>query len=347
MTRPRSCGALIVLAALAVGCGRPPETPLALRSLDSAAGSPAYRRMEAAAATEMAAVRSDRARAHAASRSGDLTTSETYAERGLARLQVVKLLIERSLADARLRDAEPRLLRSQQDLKELGQEQSMRDTRIRELELRLKIAGDLDPRTPRSPADSAARQKARLEVARSLGAEATLLCGAARLLGNAKATASIDRAAATIPKTPDFEKAVAARLSCLSALEGARRALGTTGKTDALLQQVSEADRFVVRRDDRGVVVTLAAVPSTDDLERLGRVARGHALQIVVHDAAPGASTAAAKSRGEMVSNALVAAGADKANVALELAGAALPVGDPAVPSLRAANERVEVVYVQ
>lgn len=337
---------LLVLLALAVGCGRPPETPLALRSLDSAAGSPAYRRMETAAATEMAAVRSDRARAHQAAAAGDQATSEMYAERGLARLQVVKLLIERALADARLRDAEPRLARSLQELKELGQEQSMRDTRIRELELRLKIASDTEPRTPRSPADSAARQKARLEVARSLGAEATLLCGAARLLGNAKAAATIDQAAAMIPKTPDFEKAVAARLACLSALEGARRGVGT-GKTDALLQQVSEADRFVVKRDDRGVVVTLAAAPSKEDLERLGRVARGHALQVVVHDAAPGGSSAAAKARGESVSTALIAAGADKDKLALELAGSALPVGDPAVPSLRAANERVEVVYVQ
>ncbi len=335
-----------ILLAGAIGCGRPAQTPLSLRSLDSAAASPTYQQLERIAPTEMAAVSSDRARARAANQSGDLTSAELYAERALARFQLAKLTAERALVAARLRDAEPRLARSEQEQKQLGQEQSMRDTRIRELELRLKISADTEPRTPRSPADSAARSKARLEVARSLAAEATLLCGAARLLGTSASKSALDAASASIPKTPDFEKAVAARLACLSVLESTRRAVGAS-KADLTLQRMSDAEHFTIKRDDRGVVVTLAAAASKEDLERLGRAARGHALQVVVHDAAPGASLAAAKIRGESVTSALIAAGADKDKLELELAGAALPVGDPAVPALRAANERIEVVYVQ
>lgn len=342
--------ALFALALLAaVGCARAPETPASLRAIDSAAASPTYRQLERTAPTEMAGVASDRARAHQAAKAGDDTTAELFAERALARLSLAKLITERALLAARLRDAEPRLAQAEQERKRLGQEQSARDTRIRELELRAKIAEDTEPRTPRSPADSAARQKARLEVAKSFAAEATLLCGAARLLG--ATGAALDQASAAIPKTPDFERAVAARLSCLSVLESTRRssAPGQLGasRSDALLEKTSDIGRFSVKRDERGVVVTLPSGTDAADLATLGRTARGRALQVVVHDSAPGSSAAAARSRGDAVVKALVEAGADPAKLALELAGASLPVGDPAVPSLRAANERVELVYVQ
>ena len=341
----------LTMAALAllVGCARAPESPASLRSLDTAAQSPTYRHLERTAPTEMAGVSSDRNQAHAAEKQGDTVTAELYADRALARFQYAKLLTERALLTRRLRDAEPRVAQADQELKRLGQEQSARDTRIRELELRIKVGAETEPRTPRSPADSAARQKARLEVARSFAAEATLLCGAARLLGGQGA--ALDQASAGIPKTPDFERAVAARLGCLSALESTRRA-GAAGspsaaKSDALLEKTSDIGRFLVKRDERGVVVTLPTTVADDDLATLGRTARGHAVQVVVHDAAGPSGSAGAKTRGDRIVKALVDAGADPAKVALELPGSALPVGDPAVPSLRAANERIELVYVQ
>lgn len=334
--------------ALVAGCAPAPESPASLRSLDTAAQSPTFKQLERTAPTEMAGVTSDRQQAHAAEKQGDTVSAELYADRALARFQYAKLLTERALLNARLRDAEPRATQAEQELKRLGQEQSTRDTRIRELELRVKIAAETEPRTPRSPADSAARQKARLEVAKSFAAEATLLCGAARLLGATAAT--VDAASGTIPKTADFERAVASRLACLSALESARRA-GAAGspsaaKSDALLEKTSDIGRFMVKRDERGVVITLPSSVADDDLATLGRTARGHAVQVVVHEAGP-AGGATAKTRGDKIVKALVDAGADPAKVALELPGSALPVGDPAVPSLRAANERVELVYVQ
>lgn len=337
----------VVLAFALVACGRPPESPASLRSLDAAAESPAFAQLERTAPSEMAGVRSDQRMAHDAHARGDSTSAELYAERALARFQLAKLLTERAMVAARLRDAEPRAVRAEQELTRLGQEQTQRDARIRELELRVKVAPDVEPRTPRSAADSAARQKARLEVAKSFAAEATLLCGAARLLGAPAAT--LDPASAAIPKSADFEKAVAARLTCLSLLESTRRS-GSAGqagssKNDALLESTSELGRFSVKRDERGVVVTVPSGAPAEDLAVLGRTARGRAVQVVVHDAASGAGNS--KSRGDAVVKALVDAGADPSKVALELAGAALPVGDPAVPSLRAKNERVELVYVQ
>lgn len=337
----RSLALALVLVA---GCARAPESPAALRSLDAAATSPTFQQLERTAPTEMAGVTSDRQSAHDAERRGDTVSAELYADRALARFQLAKLITERAMVAARLREAEPRVAQADQELKRLGQEQSVRDAHIRELELRVKVAAETEPRTPRSPADSAARQKARTEVAKSFAAEATLLCGAAKLLG--ATPASVDPAQAAIPKTPDFEKAVAARLACLSLLETTRRAASAgTGKSDAMLETTSNIGHFAVKRDERGVVVTLPSGTSAADLATLGRTARGRTLQVVVHDAASGSSTA--KTRGDAVVKALVEAGADPSKIALELAGAALPVGDPAVPALRAANERVELVYVQ
>ena len=326
---------LPLFSLMLLACAHTTPPPANLRALDAAlAGSAALR---AATPTELAAVESDHAAAARAHQEGDDASAELYAERALARLQGAKLLAERARLELRARDAEPRLARATQELTQLGHQQSMQDTRIRELELRVKIAADTEPRTQVSATESAARQKARQEAAKSLGAEATLLCGAARLLGGKEEEPA---------KAADFEGAVSARAKCLRALEAARRA-GAVGsaKGDALLEQLSKTERFAVQRDERGVVVTLRGTPSAEDLTTLGQSARGLAVQVVVHDA--GSSNAAhGKSRGDAVKSALVSAGADANRTVVEWAGSALPVVDPAAAALRANNERIDVVYV-
>jgi outer membrane protein OmpA-like peptidoglycan-associated protein len=149
------------------------------------------------------------------------------------------------------------------------------------------------------------------------------------------------------------------RASCLSVLTRARRGVeGAPGHPDTLLAELSAASGWDPLRDERGVVVTLrdafaahGAALTTDaesKLKELGRVAKAHptfALQIVLHDAAPGDAALAAK-RGDAVSKALVAGGADPAKTKVELAGAAAPVVDPQDTARKGRNERLELVFV-
>lgn len=335
--------AALPLLLLLVACARPPRTPESLRAIDAALENGAQ--LATLAPTEMAAARADREAAAKAHEQGDSTSAELYAERGLARLQIAKLVSERAQLEVRLRDAEPSLLKTEQELAQIAQEQATLDSHIAELELRKKIAGDLEAKGTLSPAESAARKKARATVAASLSAEATLICGAARLLSSDPAP--IDQALAQIPKEPDFERAAEAREACLRLMQvERRRERAGAAQGDALLEQLSKTERYSLARDERGVVISLAAAPRAEDLEALGRSARGHALQIVVHDATA-ADASKAQRRADDIKSALVGAGAEASKIAIELAGTALPIGDPNVAALRAQNARVEIVFVR
>jgi outer membrane protein OmpA-like peptidoglycan-associated protein len=74
----------------------------------------------------------------------------------------------------------------------------------------------------------------------------------------------------------------------------------------------------------------------------------GFAVQVVIHDAASpsAADTALDKKRGEAITKALTAGGANSEKTKVEQAGARAPVFDPTDAKRRSGNARVEIVFV-
>jgi hypothetical protein len=233
------------------------------------------------------------------------------------------------------------------------------------------------------PADPA-REKARLLAARSLAAEATLLCSAAELLTpkpkapeapaphddttglgaaahEASALESLLSGATQPSPATSLASAAHARAACLASLTHVRRDAVDPrgGGADSLLAALSARGGWDPTRDERGVVVTFrgafkgaALTPDADrQLRELGRVAAIHPsfpLQIVLHDA----SVPSAHEREEDTKRALAARttllAGDPPGVKAETAliGANLPTTDPTDAQSRARNARLEVVFV-
>jgi flagellar motor protein MotB len=218
-----------------------------------------------------------------------------------------------------------------------------------------------------SGAADAERDAARMVAARSLGMQARLLCGTARLVAPGapdlvdadRQVAKLEERLAKGARPAPIDDAGAARVRCLDVLTHARRSLGEDSSSgDALLAELSASGGWDPIRDERGVVVTLhdafrAAELSGDGsakLKELGRVAASHpafAVQVVLHDArpAPAGDTTDSK-RADVAVQALVGAGASAAHIQAEQAGARCPLVDPSDAAGRPRNERLDVVFV-
>jgi outer membrane protein OmpA-like peptidoglycan-associated protein len=170
---------------------------------------------------------------------------------------------------------------------------------------------------------------------------------------------STSTSTSTPTTTSTRDRAARARVRCLSTLEHARKddaMLGT--KNDALLASLSGAG-FRPTRTEQGVAVSLegafegAALSQNGKkkLADLGRVAREEkvGVELVLHDATdPNARDAANdKARADAAAEALVQAGADRASLKVELAGAKLPLFDPQDAAHRARNARLDVIFVR
>ncbi len=248
-----------------------------------------------------------------------------------------------------------------------------------ELERKARIARDALS-LPVSGAASADREKARAAAARSLVAEAKMLCGAARLLlpgvpdaaaaarTSAKAEATTALASATellgkldkqLEASPaPIDGASRARADCLGALTKLRRAatpVATAPGTGDALQAALSAAGFAPSRDDRGVVVRVsqpfAGDKLTKDAEKklsdLAAVAKAHPrfpLLVVTHDAKPPAGKEL-DAQAKRVTAAAAPFGGASSQLATLAAGASRPLHDDK-GSQAAANARVEVVFV-
>jgi flagellar motor protein MotB len=218
-----------------------------------------------------------------------------------------------------------------------------------------------------SGAADAERDAARMVAARSLGMQARLLCGAARLvasgapdLGDAdRQVAKLEERLAKGAHPAPIDDAGAARVRCLDALTHARRSLGDDASSaDGLLAELSASGGWDPIRDERGVVVTLhEAFRGTElsgdgstRLKDLGRVAASHsafAIQVVLHDARPAPSNDTTDSkRADAAVQALVDGGASLARIKAEQAGTRCPLVDPSDAAGRPRNERVDIVFV-
>lgn len=306
---------------------------------------------------------------------GDTTSAELHGERAVAGFQRAVALARLARATEEEASAKDALARATEQMQKWSAQRKTAEREADDLEKQLKIAREAQSPAPSGPADPD-REKARLVAAQALTAQARLLCSAARLvtaqapgLAEAETTvADLERKLEGTPKPAPIDAAARARSSCLTSLTKARRASGTeSDKVDALLAELSQSadpkakstTDLAPSRDERGVVVTLRNVfkgeklapESEATLKDLGRVAAAHptfAVQVVLHDATPpsAAEKEASTRKGEAVSTALKAGGADAAKIKVEQAGAKAPVVDPKDAQRRERNARVEVVFV-
>lgn len=372
--------ALVLLAATTTACGgagggKPARVGDAERARAAAKGRPA----ETQAPQLFAAGDLELQAANAAVARGDGARAELHAERAIAAYAHAAVLARLALATTEDATASAERARLEDLARKHAAMRAALDREAQDLERRLKIAREAELPAPSGRADPE-REKARGVAARSLVAEARLLCGAARLVsesapGLAEAESTVTDlekrldAPGRAPKaTAPIDEAARARAACLAALTKARRPAATRvqDEADALLAELASASAATTTsprlegtpsRDERGVVMTLPdastfkgdalTAQAKDALAELGRVAAAHptfGLQVVLHDDAA-RPTASLDARGRAVTDALVGAGAGRARVRVENAGTRARVIDPSSKD-HARNARVEVVFV-
>jgi hypothetical protein len=303
-----------------------------------------------------------RQRAESAQAAGRTATAQVLSEHALAAFHHAVVLARVVKAERRRGDAARELATVQAELQVIEREEQRLAALAEQLELQVKVARDTQPLAAVAAA-TPEREQARRQAARSLAAQARLLCTAARLIdadapAPAEALTQIDAVSSKMDATPvPIEQATALRSKCLSQLTLARRPANrkapTAGAADALLAELSRSGELLPFRDDRGVVVTLRDVfaagaeltaPARTKIEALGRVARTHRdfpLLVVAHGGGPKEVNLA---RARVVAEALKRAGAERVEV--ESVGTDVPVLDPKRPGARARNDRLELVFV-
>lgn len=310
---------------------------------------------------------------------GDDITAALHAQRSIAATQRAYVVARLARAEKDEADAKGSLTEHETKLKGIRDERAKVDAEVDALEKKLRVAREASLPSESGGAGDAGRAQARLRAAETLLAEGRLLCAAARLLdpqakGLAEAEAGIADAEGLLggkgskvptasgkPRQP-IDGAAVARVACLSALSGTRRAATTSDDPDVLFAELSAQSAQKSppapgpSRDERGVVLTLRDVFRGTDLTDAGKqalaqaalVARAHpnvAIQLVVHEAEPGA-TATSDKRGASALQALEAGGVARARLRADSAGTNIAVVASGDPSKRARNARLDVVFV-
>jgi outer membrane protein OmpA-like peptidoglycan-associated protein len=354
-------GALLSAACASNGVRMP-----RLAEMDHVREAPAAKEAAELAPQAYAVAEAERESARKAQAAGDLVASLLYADRAIAAYGHAFVLARLARATRQNDDAQAALATAAERARELTVSRQEVDLEGEGLEKQLAVAREAQPLVPSGPTDGK-REMARLVAARSLAAEAHLLCGAARLVsadaaGLADVEKEVDALEAQIDAKPHpapIDQAARVRAKCLERLTTARRGASNMTGGDALLAALSASGGLAPERDERGVVVTLrgafegtsVAKSAQGALADLGRVAAAHpelGVQVVVHDATtPSKAEADADAqRADAVVKALVAAGAAVDHVKGEAVGARAPVVDPSDLAHRARNARVDVVFV-
>ncbi len=355
----------MALGVLAVSCGRPPRPP-ELAHAEQVSKSPAM--LDAAKLAPQAVAHAEQLRqaADKAYQEGQIATADILAERAVAAYERVTVLARAARASEQERAAKAELAASEATLRDLDAEQARVNADTAALENLIHVIRDAQP-VVRSGHTTADREQARFEAARSIAADARLLCVAASLLGKpveglADAQAEVTKLEETLGKHPrpvPIDEALRVRARCLSLLTLERRSQGNPGAdADVVLTELSAAKQLDPRRDDRGVVVTLRPdVTGSDSRTRqaiapVAKVAAAHPefpLLIVAHTSTrpSAADVDRAQAAADRVVKALEAAGIASTRVRTEMARGALPVlPEPIPPPRPSQNERVEVILV-
>ena len=350
------------LVVLFAACGITPR-PRVMTQADAVSDGAAAREAERLAPQAFLHAERLRDKAHEAYRDDDLPAAQILSEHAIAAYSHAFVLARLAKAQQRKERARKELEDAEKSLAQLDDQQQRVAAEADDLEMRIRVARDAEALASNGPT-SPERERARLDVARSLALQARLLCTSARLLDDdskelsehLEALAGLDKALAGRPDVTPIDEAVRLRSVCLQRLtltrRDATRQAPAAGVADALLAELGDAGGLFVFRDDRGVVVTMRGLfsrgaqltPGAEgQLAMLGRVAKAHPdfpILVVVH----GGSDEGSSERANALVRALQAAGAGR--VEFHLAGDAQPVVDPSKQGARDRNTRVEVVFI-
>jgi len=359
-----------------LGCA-PILPPDLLGDVDRARVAPATIDAKEHAPDAYAVAEKLRTDAYAAFESGDLAGSKIIAEQAMA-------AYAQAVAQARVSRAEEVRVEmvsardaAERRLAELDVQLQQLAAELHTQERRLEVLQNIEP-TAASKSATGNREQARAAAVVTLHREAHLLCAAATLLSRSLASSGphtpppqleaartalgeIDALLADKPRAAPIDQARRVRASCLGALTMVRRsraAKGSAGSADAMLASLSQLGHGELRRDERGLVVTLRNLFEGDRvgedgsaaLKAIAAVAVSHQsfpVMVVVHDGRTLSprGKASSKARGRAV----VAVLRDQLGVArvteAEVAGTTIPVVDPAGKHV-ARNERIDVVFV-
>jgi outer membrane protein OmpA-like peptidoglycan-associated protein len=280
-------GAIAALLITAAACAPVPR-PLVLGEVDAVRGGAAASEASSLAPGAFAAAEKIRKEANAAFIAGDNAGSQILGEHALAAYAHAAALARIARAEAGADAAQTSLAASKSDLGGLDADQVRLAAEADAFELKVRVARDAQPIEPSGRADPE-RERARTAAAKALALQARLLCGAARLLQGAPATAITTGGGAGAGPVPDpkqleeataalgkveaqlgdgakspagpapIDEATRARAGCLAALTAIRRAATPVsrapGAGDALLTELSAMGTLSPSRDDRGVVV--------------------------------------------------------------------------------------------
>jgi len=349
-----------------------------LAQIDRVRTTPAVAQAHVDAPSAYALAETLRRRARRELDDDDFAGAQIVGERALAAYQRAVALGRVARADAQRVALEARVAGAEKRVARLDRAHQQVAADIAAVEARLRLVHNLEAPQPTGKA-SPRREQARAQAVQTLQLQASLLCGAARLLVASRrgevgfrppaavdqaagALAELDAALATkLPAAP-IDQARRVRAGCLAALTAVRRtprAAGTVdGSADALLDALAAVGQGRARRDDRGAVLTLWSAFSGDGLSPAGeRAAKavaaiagkhpGVPLMIVLHQRRPldASSSKRQRQRGAALVQRLERLLGGRALAPATLAGSAAPLVDPAGPHANR-NERVELVFV-
>lgn len=361
----------VVLASLSVGlnaCGAGP-LPVPVSQAQAVSESKAAAQAKALAPQAFAEAEQLRAEAEFLHTEGRKSESSAAGEQSLAAYNEAFALSQMSEAEERLSRAQVEKDAAAQELKRLDLLQSQVEKDAEAFEMQARVVMDTEP-VKDVDQPTAARIEARRLAAKHLAAEAGLLCLGAELLTRSTDSLKDTRAQLTTldrelavgsVKVDLFPRAADLRAACLQELTLARRPVAQKApqsfESDALFTSISEAGKFMVYRDDRGVVINVGqplAPGSTTQLSDfavealtfLGATAKhykNYPLLLVVHTKKRGEEKRAA-ALGELAQAALLSAGAPRCTV--RSVDNAQPVVHASVQGGNEKNERLEVVFV-
>ncbi|HZU84630.1 MAG TPA: hypothetical protein VE987_16990 [Polyangiaceae bacterium] len=363
ITRAITC---LGIALAAAACGRAALNVGELDEMDRVRASPGAREGAQLAPEAYARAELERDAARQAHASGDDVAAVLHAQRAVAAYGHALAIARLARATADLADAQKALDDATVQEQALEASRAKLDRDTEELEQRVRLARERSLPAA-SEAATPEREAARAVAARSLGVQARLLCGAARLIAPDAAglpdavadVSALDQRLTKNVRPAPIDDATRVRARCLDILTRSRRGAGNdAGANDALLAELSAAGGWDPARDERGVAVTLrdafqgselsgGAEAKLKDLGRVGASHPGFGIQVVVHDAQAPLGDAVDAKRADAAVRALVAGGAAAARIDAELAGARVPVADPSDARTRARNERLEIVFVR
>lgn len=354
---------LLSTLAFGFGCATLPP-PVSLTRARAAADNPATQSAAELAPQAYANAQALRSAAAAAYDDGDMADAEILGEHAVAAYSRTVAQARTVRAERRLAESRTELGTSETALIELDALQARVGSEADLVETRVRVARDTEPLAANQKT-TPGREHARWQAAASMATDAGLACSAAQLLGDksdelSKVLTSIRALDEELTKhrgAAPIDKALTLRSDCLRLLTQVRRTKSlsepTSTVTDSLLRQLGKAG-LSPTRDERGVVVTLHNVfdaqgklQDAEQLAALGRIGREHPdfpILVVAHRAR-GEITGRDRAQGEAIAKALREAGA-KQGVEVVTAGTRRPLLPRTAAGARAANERVEIVFV-